>query len=457
MGQCLLDPGKAIMAGTGATPLCPVDMPGRRSIPLFSGCAVAGGVRASPVSLWGFPTSIGKGHQNAIDIRIMPALVRRQAADGKTRRAASAPMPEWRSFPGMKQIKAPKKRVLIISQYEMPDFKRNMNAYQRIYHGADHADVTLLLRKNHVASDEITKRVTVAHAPFVNRWLFLAYAIWFCLLLRLRGCRIILTEPSGFAAVGFCAKYLFSYFWVMDVWDRPRWRTGYHETSSKRLLSDRFVFWLMRNADLYLLSVLPRAAKDIDPPPERSIQYYNAINLDDMATDIPSRSANETFRVAYAKSEFSFTLGLDLLIKAAEILKEREVPVEIHIIGMVPDDSVAEIEASQAADLFIIRGFTSTSRTALFRTMHAGLVPYMPYEDLSYIFPIKVLEHLSQGNPVIVSRLPGLCALIEHEQNGMQFEPADPISLADAIARTPGQLRLLGNAGPKCASVRNAL
>lgn len=335
----------------------------------------------------------------------------------------------------MSREKAKKNKVLIVSQYDMPAYKYNMNAYQRIYHGADHADVTLLLRKSKPASREISERVTVVHAPIENRWIFLLYCILYSSILRLRGNRFILTDPSGFAAVGFVAKYFFFYFWVMDVWDRPRWRTGYHEEDSKPPLSDRLVFWLMRHADLYVLSVLPRAAKDIDPPPDRIIQYPNAIDLAELAPDIPPRAADEKVRIAYAKSEFSFTLGLDLLVHAAELLKARDAAVEIHIIGIVSEETVRQIRKSPARNLFVFHGFSEKSRTELFRTMHVGLVPYMPYEDLSYIFPIKVLEHLSQGNPVIASRLPGLCATVKHEQNGLQFEPANAESLAGAIAR----------------------
>lgn len=51
--------------------------------------------------------------------------------------------------------------------------------------------------------------------------------------------------------------------------------------------------------------------------------------------------------------------------------------------------------------------------------MRPGLVPYMNFEDLKYIYPIKVLEHLSQGNPNIASDLPGLTVMVQDGYNAL--------------------------------------
>jgi glycosyltransferase involved in cell wall biosynthesis len=329
-----------------------------------------------------------------------------------------------------------KARILIVSQYSFPENKRNMNAYQRIFYGSRYAAVVLLLRRGQPVSQELRERVQVHYAPFWNRWLFLAYAVLYAIAIRFQGAQYVLTEPSGFAAVGFLAKYLAGYFWVMDVWDRPRWRTGYHEAHHRAPLEDRFVFWLMGFADLYLLSCLPRAAKDIKMDAARCVQLYNAINLQLAAKEPPRRGRDdEVLHVAYARSRFHWTVGLDTVIEAGEILSQRNVPAIIHLVGHVREEDGQRIAASPASQMFKLHGFTAASRIELFRTVHVGLAAYKAYEDLSYIFPIKVLEHLSQGNPVIVSRLPGLCAMVQHGYNGLVVEPGDPASLAEAIAR----------------------
>lgn len=325
--------------------------------------------------------------------------------------------------------------VLIISQYSFPENKRNMNMYQRVLYGSNHATIHLLLRRKARVSDEIQQAATVHHAPFQNRWLFLAYVVCFCICRRPPGCRVIFTEPSGLAAAGFLARRLARMTWVLDVWDRPRWRPGEHEEGQRRSWSDRLIFWMMRRADIYLLSVLPQAAKDINPPADRCVQLYNAIDKSVVAKIPPQRfhGKNEPLELAYGKSRFDRTLGLRLVLKAAEILKQRDCPVIIHIVGHLPDTEKRAIERSKAADYFRLHGFVKCTRTEFFAKVHVGLVSYLDYEDLSYIFPIKVLEHLSQGNPVVATRLPGLCAMVKHQENGLIVEPRDAEAMADAI------------------------
>jgi glycosyltransferase involved in cell wall biosynthesis len=327
-------------------------------------------------------------------------------------------------------------RVLIVSQYSLPSFKRNMNAYQRVYYGAEHARVTLLLRRKQAVSDEICQRATVHHAPVDNRWLFLIYAILFAGYLRARGCRIVLTEPSGFAAVGYLAKRLFGYFWALDLWDRPRWRAGAHEEGAKQSFADRFIFGIMRRADLFILSVLPPAVKDINPPPERCVRFTNAIDTSQIVSQPPHRSFDDpTLHLGIGKSIFDETIGLDVVIEAAELAREQNCQFHIHLVGVVTEKASHRIKSSVATDHFTLHGVVSEARAELFGRLHVGLVPYLAYEDLKYIFPIKVLEHLSQGNPVIATNIPGLAATIRHEYNGLLVEPGDPRSLADAIVR----------------------
>jgi glycosyltransferase involved in cell wall biosynthesis len=328
-------------------------------------------------------------------------------------------------------------RVIIVSQYSFPENKRNMNAYQRVLYGARHAAVTLLVRREAQVSQELTEAARVIRAPFQNRWFFLTYSAFFMVALRCRGRHALLTEPSGFAAIGFFAKYLLGYKWALDVWDRPRWRTGEHEDEKRRRFSDRFVFWLMRHADVYLLSVLPRAAKDIAPNPTRCIQLFNGIDRSIIANEPlrRDRGADATLHLAYGRSKFWETQGLEVLIEAANILKRDGCPIRIHIIGELPPNQREQIENSYSASLFTIHGFLESGCVPLYRQVHAGVIPYPPYEDLSYIMPIKVLEHLSQGNPVIASRLPGICTMVKHELNGLLVTPGDSNDLANAIAR----------------------
>jgi glycosyltransferase involved in cell wall biosynthesis len=325
--------------------------------------------------------------------------------------------------------------VLVVTQYDLPIERRNQNCYQRLYYGSQYAAISLLVRKSAVTSEELAARLTIVRAPVDNRVGYILFALLFAALGRLRGLRLVFTDCSVLAVIGFFARFLLGYFWVLDVWDRPRWRPGQHEAGMRRRLSDRVIFWMMGRANFYLLSVLPPAAKDIAPDPARCAQFFNCLDLAECAEAPPDRGNDPTLHIAYGKARFDHTLGVATVVAAAEELKRRQVPVLIHIVGRLTPELEALIRDSAAAELFTIRGFVAGTRREVFRGIHVGLCPYEDYEDCRYIFPIKVLEHLSQGNPVIVSRLPGLCAMIEDGVNGVVAEPGEPRQFADAIER----------------------
>lgn len=329
-----------------------------------------------------------------------------------------------------------RQKVFIVTQYSLPDHKRNMNAYQRVFYGADHADISLLIRRSAAVSQEIHSRVHVHNALVDGRILFLLYAILYAGIIRLKGWRIILTDPSGYAYVGLAAKYLFGYRWAMDLWDRPRWRGGQHEEGMRPPLGDRFLFRAMNHADLFILSVLPRAVKDIDPPADRCVQFTNAITMAIVAAAPPERPADDdTLHLGFARSTFDDTFGLDIVRQAAAILVARGVPFHIHVIGDLDKVGRELLGSSPAGVHFSVHGVIPESRADFFRRIHAGLCPYKAFEDVSYIFPIKVLEHLSQGNPVIATNLPGIAVMVKDGENGLLVKPDNATDLANAIER----------------------
>ena len=332
-------------------------------------------------------------------------------------------------------VNACRVKAFVLTQYSLPEHKRNMNAYQRLYYGSRHADIHLLIRRKHVISEELRERVTLHRAPVDNRVLFLLYAIALGLWLRLKGVHVVLTEPSKYAWLGLLLKYIGRYFWVMDVWD-PVWRE--HPEGKRRIrLIDRLSFWAMGRADLFLLSCLPGAAQHIRPTPERSVQLYNAIDLSGViATSPPERSDGaDELHLALARSRLGKKEGFETVLRAMEEMRSSGARVRIHLIGHLEDYASEWLARSSAADLFEVHGFIKESRYEFFRSIHVGLVPYLPIADMCHIFPIKVLEHLSQGNVVIASNLPGLAATIQHEYNGLLFEPGNSHDLANSILR----------------------
>lgn len=326
-------------------------------------------------------------------------------------------------------------RVLIVTQYSLPEVKCNMNAYQRIYYGALHADVHLLIRRKHIVSQELHERATMHRAPVNNRLMFFFYAVGLGLWLRLKGVNVVLTEPSRFAWVGWMLKHVAGYFWAMDIWD-PVWKENPAKTNRITWI-DRLTFGAMGCADLFILSCLPPAAKHVRLTPERCVQFCNAIELSDIIAAAPPERlpGSDTLHVAVARTRLGRKEGCLTVLKAAEEIQAAGARVKIHLVGNLESDVAKLLTESPARGLFEVHGIIPEARADFFKTMHVGLVPYEPIEDMRHIFPIKVLEHLSQGNAVIASNLPGLAATIKHEYNGLLFEPGNSHELAESILR----------------------
>ncbi len=220
----------------------------------------------------------------------------------------------------------------------------------------------------------------------------------------------------------------------MDVWDTPRRRGGLPPR-----VSDRILYFLMNRADLFIYSIMPEAAPYLKKDSLRNIYLMNAISRKMVASSPPLRSLKDPIlRLAFIRSKFAGESGLETLSRAAEYLKRWGCLVKIHIVGELSKELSRMINNSAASDFFYIHGFISfnpLTKTNFLKNIHVGLVPFEDTDNLRYTYPIKVLEHLSHGQPVIASKLPGLRAMITHEENGLLFEPGNAEELARAIQR----------------------
>jgi len=129
--------------------------------------------------------------------------------------------------------------------------------------------------------------------------------------------------------------------------------------------------------------------------------------------------------------------GLDLLLEAVKILKDRGLPagaIKLLVAGEFYEDEKPYREQMQQlgiADRLILRtDFIPDSEVKYY--MCASDMVIQPYRNATQSGVTPLAYHFEK--PMVVTNVGGLAALVPHEQVGLVAEP-DPVSLANAIER----------------------
>ena len=138
-------------------------------------------------------------------------------------------------------------------------------------------------------------------------------------------------------------------------------------------------------------------------------------------------------------------MGLDTMAAAYARLRNAGHDVSLTIVGRIPKDlrdQVAVLEGDPN-----VAFFEFLEKERLFERIASSAVCVVPFKDvtdLAQTYPIKVLEYMALGKPVIVSNIGGMAELVEDGETGLHFRADDPADLAEKI--------LLIKAEPKTAA-----
>lgn len=320
--------------------------------------------------------------------------------------------------------------LVILADYSLPSSSRNLNAYQRVFYGRQWFHLALVARRNAEIAEELKDDVELHRAPFDQRAFFLLYAFWKILRLRISGFEALSTGPTISAFLGLISKLLLGYFWILDVWDPPG-RRPTQPTKFQRKL-DRLLSLAMRRANFFIISGLGGFLAPIDPPGDRCLYLQNGIDIGQAATRPPAPPSGGPLRIAYSKQAFRRMHAIPWIIKAVEIASPGRC-FEVNLYGTIESTDLEALRNSSARASFHIHGRVEGPMTRFYREVHIGLATILPIDEGPYHFPVKVLEHLSQGNPVIASDLPNMRAMITHGYNGVLVNPGDTAALANAL------------------------
>ncbi|MEM9976631.1 MAG: glycosyltransferase family 4 protein [Cyanobacteria bacterium P01_D01_bin.2] len=156
---------------------------------------------------------------------------------------------------------------------------------------------------------------------------------------------------------------------------------------------------------------------------------------------------SENVQPALPKEPNSFTVGfvgslkpwhgLSHLINGFDLLHQRVPQARLLIVGDGPQRAEMEAELTSRG-LQSVTHFTGAvppeQIPGLLATMDTAVAPYPTNLDF-YFSPLKVVEYMAAGLPVVVSRIGQLIDLVDDDITGLLCPPGDEAALADALER----------------------
>ncbi len=145
--------------------------------------------------------------------------------------------------------------------------------------------------------------------------------------------------------------------------------------------------------------------------------------------------------------------GVDVLADAFRRLAGEDRRYHLLIVGDGPlAKELDRLEGELPGRVTFARSVAPGDVPAYIRAMDVALAPYPPLEPF-YFSPLKVLEYMACGRPVVASAIGQLCALIDHDSTGLLVPPGDVDALSAAIRRLASNQQLRWSMGKRASLV----
>jgi len=177
-------------------------------------------------------------------------------------------------------------------------------------------------------------------------------------------------------------------------------------------------------------------------PPERVTVIPNSVDTGQFATPHPGAAA---IRRRYAPSgerlagfigSFYNWEGLDLLVAAVAILRQDRQDFRILLVGGGAEEErlKAQVAAQGLGEVVLFAGRVPHAEvSAYYGALDLLVYPRPPTPLTDMVTPLKPLEAMAAGRPVLASDVAGHRELIRHAFNGLLFAAGEPAALATAL------------------------
>ncbi len=150
--------------------------------------------------------------------------------------------------------------------------------------------------------------------------------------------------------------------------------------------------------------------------------------------------ADRPFRIAYVGTLTAWQ-GVETLLRAVQLLA-RDEPVDLRLASPLPKRRVTMLRrlATELKIESAVHFLGPLNRSLIARVLHsahATVVPLAPVDRNTRqgCCPLKMLEAMAAGCPVVASDLPVVRELAEPENHFVPARPGNPKSLKDALLR----------------------
>lgn len=285
----------------------------------------------------------------------------------------------------------------------------------------------------------------------VRMLVFSAEVVIWAALQRMRHLyRIVYTFQDTSACAGLIMRGTGTR-WVMDILDDPSLELRNAEQQGRRYkaaalrLRTHLIGRMLRGGDLVVtigcaaedpLPLMIRQRYQVDPA--RLFAMPQAINAADLSAieRPPPHKALSDKRTVFYVGWVSALRGVDTLIKAVDLLRDRGEHLELRLAGTLKSSEIGLRDDIENRPYVRYLGILP-SAVVRDEILSADVCccPFPDREELAPVQPVKVLEYLALGRPTVGSRTHGMASIIVHERSGLLVTPGSADAFADAFAR----------------------
>ncbi|GAB3131442.1 glycosyltransferase family 4 protein [Microbispora hainanensis] len=217
---------------------------------------------------------------------------------------------------------------------------------------------------------------------------------------------------------------------------------------------------IMREADAVVTLAETMAAEIVERgvPRERIFLAPNAVDDALLTADYDGEAFRDRFGIGRDEivvgsvSSIVAYEGFATLLSAAALLRDAGTPVKVLLVG----DGAERPALLEQVEKLRLKDAILPGRVGPDEALQAQAaidIFVCPREDLRVcrlVTPLKPVEAMALGKPVVLSDLPALSELVGGEGAGLLVPPGDPAALAKALAALrddPERRRIMGEAG----------